>query len=66
MVLSFTVTLSPTRDQRQTAKSCRLSARAEDAEDTDEEDWNYSLSGLAACMGRMVSAPYERSEQDYA
>ncbi len=58
--------LSPTCDQRQSAKSCWLSARGEDAEDSDEEDWSYGLSGLAACMGRMVSTPYEKDEQDYA
>ncbi len=44
--LCNTVTLSPTRDQWQSAKLRRLSAKAASAEDLEEEDWMYSLNGI--------------------
>jgi len=64
------VTYAPARDQRQHAKSRRLS-RAEDAEEAKE--WIKSEDGITEKMTgpnrvyiRYVSAPADDEEQDYA
>jgi len=68
--LSPCVTYAPACNQRQYAKSCRLS-RAEDAEEAEE--WIKSKDGVTEKMTgpngvyvRYVSAPADNEEQDYA
>ncbi len=53
----------PARDQKQSAKSCQLSARAEDAEEGERV---CSSRELVARLGRLVSTLDSEEEQDDA